>query len=171
MGRPVESALRTPVRMVDQAVITLRLARVQRLLQSIEDEIRSHRTADAPPDDATGEDIDDEGDVLPSLPRRDVREVGDPELVRPLGPELPINPVQRARRLAVADGRAHDLASHHATQPEPAHQPFDRASRCCCAFTRQLPPDLVGPVDLHVGLPDALDLRRQNVVPLGPFAP
>ena len=33
-------------------------------------------------------------------------------------------------------------------------------SRC------QLPPDLVGAVDLHVGLPDALDLRHQDLVAL-----
>ncbi len=93
-----------------------------------------------------------------------------PELVRPLGRELPVDLVERARRLAVTDRRSHDFAARHPAQPEPAHQAFDRASRCLRPFASQLAPDLVGNVDLHVGSPDALDLPRQNVVALGSFA-
>jgi hypothetical protein len=72
------------------------------LIQSIKDEVRSHRTADAPADDSSGEDIDDEGRVPPALRGRDAGEVRDPELDRTLGPELPVDLVQRTRRLAVA---------------------------------------------------------------------
>jgi len=155
---------------MDQAAVALGLTRVEGLFQRIEDEVRAHRTALAPAHDASGIHVDDEGHVLPALPGGDVREVRDPELVRSLGSELPVDLVQRTWRLAVADRGAHDLASHHATQSQPTHQSFDRASRRLRPFPRQLPPDLVGAVDLHVGLPDTLDLRRQDVVALGACA-
>jgi hypothetical protein len=44
------------------------------------------------------------------------------------------------------------------------HQPLDCAARHRCALARQLPPDLVGPIDLHVGLPDALYRRQKGIV-------
>ena len=93
-------------------------------------------------------------------------EVRDPELVRPVGTELPVDSVQWAQRLAVADRRAHDLAPPHFLQPAFAHQSFHRAARHRLAFTAELSPDLVGPIDLHVGFPDALDLGRRCLVAL-----
>ena len=38
-------------------------------------------------------------------------EVADPQLVRPLGAELPVDPVQRTQRLGVRDRGANDHAS------------------------------------------------------------
>ena len=91
-------------------------------------------------------------------------QVRDPQLVRPLGTELPVDSVEQARRLVVTDRRAQDFASHHTLQSAPAHQSFHRAARHGTAFTAELSPDLVVAIDLHVGLPDALDLRRQRFV-------
>lgn len=54
----------------------------------------SSRT-DAPTDDATGKHVDHERHVQPTLPRRDIGEVGPPKLIRPLSLELPIDPVHR----------------------------------------------------------------------------
>lgn len=45
----------------------------------------------------------------------------DPQLVRPLRLELAVNPVERAWRLRVGHRRAHDPASHDATQAGHAH--------------------------------------------------
>jgi hypothetical protein len=104
LGQPFAVAdadvLRPAVRVVDQAAVTLGLAGVQGLLQRIEHEVRAHRTAHAPAHDAPGEHVDDEGHVQPALPGRDIGEVRYPQLVRPLGLELPVDPIQRARRLA-----------------------------------------------------------------------
>ncbi len=64
------------------------------------------------------------------------------------------------------DRGAHNLASHDAAQSESAHQSFNRASRCLRPFARQLAPNFVSAIDLHVGLPDALDLRLEHIVAL-----
>ena len=88
----MRDVLRTAIRVMDQRAVALGLPGVQRLLQRVEHEVGVHRAADPPADDAPGEDVDDEGHVQPALPGRDVGEVRDPQLVRPLGPELPVHP-------------------------------------------------------------------------------
>jgi transposase len=64
--------LRTPVAMVHQCPVTLTPTRVQRLLQRVEHEVGVHGRADAPADDVSREDIDDEVHVDKALPGRDV---------------------------------------------------------------------------------------------------
>jgi hypothetical protein len=100
----------------NQSAVALGLAYVQGLLKTIQNEVGLHRSADSPADNAPSEDINDEGNAEPALPGRKVREVRHPELVLPLDMELPADPVQRARSLAVTDGRAHGLAPPHAFQ-------------------------------------------------------
>ena len=163
--------MRPAVRVVDQGVVALGLPCVQGLLQGIEDEVGAHGTAHTPAHDAPGEDINDEGHVQPALPGRHVREVGHPELIGPVGLEDPVDPIQRARCLGIANRGAHDLAAHHAAQPETTHQPLDRATRTGSAFAVHLLPDLVGTVDLHVvDLPDLFDMRNQLGISLGASA-
>jgi hypothetical protein len=152
--------------MTDQAPVTLRLAGVQRLLQRIEHEVRAHRTAHPPTHDAPCVHVDHEGHIQPALPGRDVGEVRDPELIGPVGPEHTVDPVQRAWLPSVADRGAHHLATAHALQAQAPHQPLDRAARNGDAFAVELLPDLVGAVDLHVGVPHALDVRHQDIVTL-----
>ena len=147
------------------------LAVVQRLLQGVEHEVGPHRAAHAPAHDAPGEHVDHERHVDEALPGRDVGEVADPQLVGPFGLELPIDPVQRARRLGVRHGGAHDLASH--ARPAGLARRISRSTvqrATVNAFAAQLPPDLVGSVDLHVGLPDALEPAAQDCIALGPRA-
>src|ERR1700710_3125017 len=164
LQRPVESALRPPIRMVNQATVLLWLACPESLLQCIKYKVRAHRTADAPANNTPGKDVDHKGHVQPTLPGRYIGEIRNPQLVRPLRSELPIDPVQRIGRLVVADRRAHHLAAHHTAQSLTTHQSFDGASRDRSTFTGQLTPDLISAVDPHIGLPDALDLRHQFVV-------
>ena len=81
--------------MMDQGVIALLLARIQRLFQRVEHEVGVHRAAHAPTCDGPRAHVDHEGYVDEPLSGRHVGEVGYPQLVRPLGPELPVHPVQR----------------------------------------------------------------------------
>ena len=87
-------------------------------------------------------------------------------MIGTFGTELPVDPVQRAWRLGVRDRGAHRLASTHALQALLAHQPFDGAARYHHTLAVELAPDLVGPVDLEVGLPYPLDLRHQAGIAL-----
>ena len=139
---------------------------MQCLLQRVEHEVGLHRTANPPADDAPREDINNEGDAYEAVPGRDVGEVGHPQLVRPLGLEVPIDAVQRARRLGVRHRRAHALAATYAFQPESTHQTLHGAARHCHAFAQELPPHLVGAIDPQVRLKHALHLRHQARVSL-----
>jgi hypothetical protein len=51
-------------------------------------------------------------------------------------------------------------------QAQLTHQPLDRAARHGHTFAVELTPDFVSAVDLHVGLPHALDLRHQACIAL-----
>ena len=132
---------------------------VQRLLQRIEDEVRSHRTAHAPTHDAPRVHVDHERHVLPALLGRDVGEVRYPKLVGSIGLEDSVDPVQGAWCLAIADSGAHHLATAHTLQAQALHQSLDRAAGNGNALAVEPLPDLVCAVDPHVGLPDAFDMR------------
>jgi hypothetical protein len=58
--------------------------RVERLLERIESQVRAQRGIHAPADDPSREDVDDERDVDEAPPCRDIGQVRDPELVRPV---------------------------------------------------------------------------------------
>jgi hypothetical protein len=55
-------------------------------------------------------------------------------------------------------------------KPHGAHQALNSATSDSDAFAVQLLPDLVGAVDLHVGIPDTLNLRLEFGIPLRPLA-
>jgi hypothetical protein len=55
-------------------------------------------------------------------------------------------------------------------QAESAHEPLDRAVGHGHALSVHLHPDLVSAVDLHVGVPDTLDMGNQFIVTLGACA-
>src|SRR5687767_5798253 len=70
------------------------VARVDGLLQRVEHEVGAQRTGHPPAHDAPREDVDDERHIDESAPRRDVREVRDPELIRARGHELSIHEIR-----------------------------------------------------------------------------
>nr|GFB76894.1 hypothetical protein [Tanacetum cinerariifolium] len=157
--------LRAPVAMMDQ-LVSFGLTGVQRLLQSVEHEVGPHRAADAPADDSPSEDIDHESDIDETLPGRDVGEIADPQLVRPLCLELAVDPVERARCLRIGSRRAYDLAAHDAPQAGLTHQALHRAAGHLSSLTSKLAPHFVGAVDLQVCLPNPLNVDAQHVVSL-----
>ena len=63
---------------------------------------------------------------------------------------------------------AYDLATAYTAQAQSAHQSLDSAPGNGNSLTVHLFPDLVGSVDLHIGVPDPLDLRDKFVIVLGP---
>lgn len=97
-----------------QRTIIAGLAGIQGLLQRVDHEARGHGLAHAPTDDASGVDVDDESHVQPTLPGRDVGEVREPELVRTVGPELSVAPIQWAACRIIGDGRSRSLATPYA---------------------------------------------------------
>src|SRR3954471_15681262 len=152
LRRPLELTLAAPVAMMDEAALH-RTAVVQRLLKSIEDEIRMRRPRHPPADDAAGEDVDDEGHVDEALPGRHVGEIRHPQGVRMRCLEVPVHLVRRAGRRLVSDGGPGLLAANGAAQAHLPHQALYRAAGHHDAFPSELPPDLAGAIDPEVIMP------------------
>ncbi len=158
--------LRAPVTVMNQRIITLRLSVIQGLFQRVQNEVCPHGTALSPAHYPARVDVNDKGHVLPALPGRYIGEIRNPQLVGPIRLELPVNAVQRAWRFGIADGGAHNLATAHAPQAQAPHQSLDRAAGHGSAFAVHLVPDFVSTIDLHIGLPDTLDLQGQRDITL-----
>jgi len=100
----------------------LRPALGDRHLEGRQDELGAQVGRHRPADDPTAPGVEHHGEVQETAPRRDVGDVGHPELIRAVGPEVPIDEVRR-RQLAVAAGRgAHVGAAADAPQAGLAHQ-------------------------------------------------
>src|SRR5438105_3086439 len=170
LGQPLGVAnrhvLHAPVAVMHEPIGIDRTTGIERLFKSIEHEVGPRRARSLPADDPAREHVDDEGNVHEPLPRRDIGEVAHPQRIRTLGAELPVHAIQRARHAAVADRGTHLLATDDASQAEPLHQSLDRTARHVEPLASQLPPHLAHPVDLEVLVPDALDMRHQDIVGL-----
>jgi hypothetical protein len=128
-----------------------------------------HRARHAPTDDATGEHIDDKRDVDKPAPRRDIREVGHPELIGPARQELPIDPVEGSFGVLLRDRRPALAAAHNAVETGVTHQPLDRTAGDDESLAAKLPPDLARAVDLEVLLIHAANLLCQDSVAPQPW--
>jgi len=109
--------------------------------------------------------IDHKGDVDEARPGVDVGEIDYPQSVRPIHAKLPVDLVERAWRLGIADGRDRLLPSTNAGQPHCVHQSFDRALGDFNAFAPQLVPDLARAVEADAGLVNAPDLIAHVAIP------
>lgn len=130
LRRPVESTLAPAVAVMDQRGQTVAAAIVDRLLERIEDEVGAQRRRHAPADNPAREGVDDQRDVHKPAPRRDVREVGHPEFIRPGRREVPVDQIggPRAIRLGVRR-RDPGAAADHPGEPQGPHQPPHRTAR------------------------------------------
>ena len=80
----------------------------------------------APADDLAGGHVLDRGQIQPALPGRNVAEVGQPDRVRPLGGEVPVEQVGRDREVVAAVGGTRDAAPPARNgQAALAHEPCD----------------------------------------------
>ena len=93
-------------------------------VECVDHEFRGHRARRLPADDATAEDVGDEGHVDNTTPRGAIGEVGDPELVRSRGVKLALDEVARARRTRVRMGRETILRSARSADALTLHQPL-----------------------------------------------
>ena len=119
--------------------------RGERHVAGIEHDARLQVRREGLADDAAGPGVEDDGQIEEADQRRDERDVGDPQLVRPFGGDVTAHEIARramSRRLRRRDRRA--PASADANDPGDAHQPGDT---------------LAGDLDA-LGLQLAMDARR-----------
>lgn len=152
--------LRAAVGMVNEPA-SGRAADQKRLVECIENETRMGCPACPPTDDAASEGIDHERDVDEALPSGHIREIRKPEHVRRGCVEVPVHPVERARRGLVRHGGFDGFATDNALQPHCPHKPSNRAAGDVVAFSLQLPRDFAHAIDLEVLIehPAYLDLQ------------
>lgn len=81
-----------------------------------------------PTDDLLGEDIDDERHVGPSRPGAHVGEVRDPDTIRRIGGEVPVQQISGTDPVLGGDRGADALASAHTGQPQATHTSIHRTS-------------------------------------------
>ncbi len=110
LQRLIESTLAALVRMVDHA---LRLARDERHVQRLDDEICRLLLAERPAHNFAAVNVEHDRQVDEPRPGRDVGHVGHPQLVDAGGGELALHQVGRWTLVLVALGR-------HAPSPAPA---------------------------------------------------
>src|SRR3954471_18252392 len=165
LRRPLEPKLHSSVAVVHEPTLD-RPSLVQGLLQGIQYKAGVRSARHAPADNAPGKGVDHEGDIDEARPGRDVGEVADPQRVRPQGPELPVDPVERARRGLVADRCPDRLAPDRPLQAHGPHQARDGAAGDRDPLPAELPPDLAHPIDPEVLLEHAPDLNLEPRVAL-----
>src|SRR3954471_22411751 len=119
------------------------------------------RARDTPADDTPRKNVDDEGDIDKTGPRRDVGKVGHPQGVRTRRIELPIDAIERTRGRRIADCGSDRLAPHHPLQAHRAHQARHGAASERNPFSEKLPPDLPDAIDAEILLVYAPDFGSQ----------
>ena len=154
--------LRASVGVVYQRSIAALLPCIKSLIKCIQNEVCNHRRTDPPADGVPGEHVDHKGHIKPTLPRRNVDEVRNPELVWPRCSKLPAPPILQARGFRIGNDRVSTLASHRAVQTQLLHQPVDGAASHRNTLRVHLLPDYIRIVDPYVDLPDTLDFGPQT---------
>ena len=146
-------------------------AGVDRLLQRIQHAVRAHGGRHPPAHHASRKHVDDERDVNKAAPGCDVREIGDPELIRTGGHELAVNEVHRATALTCVGRGDPGPAPDGPGKAHRAQQARHGAARHADAVPPQLLPDFPGAVDLLVRVIDPLNLAAELIVALRPCGP
>ena len=158
LQRPLEPELHTSVRVMDQSLVGIPCP------ERVESDAAVQGTRHLPPDDVTGEDIDDECDVGEARPGTYVGQVGDPETVRCRCSEVAVHQIQWPLSDVVRHRAPFGFPSHYSLESQLPHQPFHRAARHRDALSAQLPPELSNAVDAEVLGVDMPDLHFQGFV-------
>ncbi len=123
--------------------------------------------SDPPPDNHPRVDVDDEAHIGDTGPRRHVRQIGDPQLVRGRGSEVPAHQVRVPRHARVGLGGADPLGAPNPLDPSGAHQPRDLVAADVMAPASGGLPDLPGAVNPVVVLPQLTHHRAHHLIALG----
>ena len=104
----------------------------------------------------------------PHLLRRLLRhtEIRHPELVRPLRPKNPVDPVSWAGHLGIWNRGADPFAADYPLYAQMPHQALYGTTCYRYPLAIHLLPDLIRTVDLQMRLPDPLNLQQEHRVPL-----
>src|SRR6516164_10246219 len=99
------------------------------------------RSADASPspaDDPAAERIEYDSEIQEAGCRRDIRDVGNPKLVRAVGGEITVHQVRRRARVAIPPRGDDAAAAADAGNPCRPHQPGNPLLADCPTFGTQL---------------------------------
>src|SRR3990172_3009627 len=124
-----------------------------------------------PSHDSPAEGVQDHGQVQEAFPRGNVRDVGHPELVRPLRPELSLNQVGSRTSLGIAHRRAWCSPAMDALETRLTHQTAHSLATHSDSLGLELrmnPRYPVGPSGTDMDLPY---LRHQNNIAQRPSRP
>jgi len=80
-------------------------------LERADDQLFAHMVGHRPADDATAEDVENDGELQEAAPRRNVSDVGDPQLIGSIGGEAATGQVRRWLRVTIADRGNDHLAA------------------------------------------------------------
>src|SRR3979409_2446484 len=95
--------------------------------------------AHRPADDLAAVEVHDGGQIEPALIGLDVGDIGEPDLVRRGGGEVPLEQVRRDREIVTAVGGAHPPRSRHdGSDTVTAHQSLDATAAHPAALGPQL---------------------------------
>lgn len=125
LRRSLESGLTARVGVRDHAVDELQPPGEHSHLERVHDQRRAHRSCAAPADNHPRVHVDDERGEHEPRPRRNIREIRHPQLVRSISTEPAFHQVRRPRRRPVGTGRDRGLRAGGASYPELAHQSRD----------------------------------------------
>ena len=98
---------------------------VDRHVKSIEDQFRSQMRGHGPADDPPAEDVENDGQEQEPRQRRDVGDVGDPELIWSGGRKVPVHEIGCGSCITIADGGLETLTATGSLDLPLAHQPGD----------------------------------------------
>ena len=102
-----------------------RFAAIDGHIERIHDQLFAHMIRHCPSDDASAKDIEHNGEVQKAAPRRDVRYVGDPQLIGCVGDEAPFDKIGCRPGVAISNRRDRRLASRSPVNRPIAHQACD----------------------------------------------
>ncbi len=82
-----------------------RLASKDGHLERVDHELFAHMVSHRPADDATTKDVENHGEVQETAPRRNVRDIGDPQLIGSVGREATLDEIWCRLCVTIADRR------------------------------------------------------------------
>ena len=142
----------------------------QRHVQRVEHELGLEIMAHCPADDAAREGIQHDSQIQEPGPGRDVGDVRDPQPVRLIGVEVPVDQIAGGTNPLVPQGRTGALAAADANEAGRSHQPFDPLAADRDAFIDEFGVDARRPIGCSGGLVDRLDAGCELGTGTGPGA-
>ena len=124
----------------------VRPAPVDRHVERVENQLGSQMVSHRPADNPTAVRVEYYGKVQEAGPRRNVGDIGDPELVRPLGAKVPVDEIGRRSRIAVSDGGSRPSASANPANAALSHQSSDALARHVNTLFAEIGMDVRAPV-------------------------